>query len=314
MDRSVNPVRNGYLRGEKMKTVEEYLDYLEVERGFSHHTLSAYHTDLKLFHGYLKAERTFRRWADVARDDIVAFVAHLKQRRYASSTVTRRISAIRSFFSYLLREGKIDEDPSEEVELPKVSRRLPRVLSPEEIDELLEQPARFDTPIALRDRAMLELAYATGLRVSELVGLKLNDLNLATGDVRCIGKGNRERILPLSATAVQALQEYLELGRPRLARTAQEEFLFLNRRGRSITRQGFWLMLRKYSEEIGLFDITPHTLRHTFATHALQRKVDLRTVQEMLGHASIATTQIYTHLATGQLHEAYQQAHPRAEE
>lgn len=297
-----------------MKTIEEFLDYLEVERGFSHHTLSAYHTDLKLFLAFLKEERAFRGWASVKRDDIVAFVIQMKQRRYASSTVTRRVSAIRSFFSFLLRDEKIKEDPTEGVEVPKVSRRLPRVLSPEEIDELLELPARSNTPIALRDRAMIEMAYATGLRVSELVGLKLSDVNLATGDTRCIGKGNRERILPLSATALQALQEYLESSRPRLARSAQEDHLFLNRRGRSITRQGFWLMLKKYAEEIGLYDITPHTLRHTFATHALQRKVDLRTVQEMLGHVSIATTQIYTHLATGQLHEAYEQAHPRAEE
>lgn len=297
-----------------MKDIEAFLEYLEVERGFSHHTLSAYHTDLQQFHDFLRQERAFRGWGQVKREDILAFLLYMKERKYASSTVTRRISAIRSFFAYLLREAKIKKNPGEEVELPKVARRLPRVLSPEEMDELLELPARSNTPIALRDRAMLELAYATGMRVSELVSLKLGDLSLATGDIRCLGKGKRERVIPLSATAVQALQEYLELGRPHLARSAQQDYLFLNRRGRQMTRQGFWLMLKKYAEEIGRFDITPHTLRHTFATHALQRRADLRAVQEVLGHASVATTQIYTHLVTEQLHEAYDQAHPRAGE
>lgn len=297
-----------------MKTIEEFLDYLEVERGFSHHTLSAYNTDLTQFRSFLAEDRSFRGWGNVKRDDLMAFVIFMKGRKYASSTITRRISAIRSFYNYLMQEGRVKQDPSEEVELPKVSRQLPRVLSTEEVDELLELPARSDAPIALRDRAMLEMAYATGMRVSELVALRLGDVNLATGDVRCVGKGNRERVIPLSATAAQVLQEYLDLGRPHLARSAEQDCLFLNRRGRSMTRQGFWLMLKKYAEEIGLFDVTPHTLRHTFATHALQRRADLRTVQEVLGHASIATTQIYTHLATRQLHEAYEQAHPRAGE
>lgn len=297
-----------------MKTIEEFLEYLEVERGFSNHTLSAYHTDLVQFHAFLKERGRFRSWNSVRREDIDAFVAYMKERKYTSSTITRRVSAIRSFFGYLLRRERIKKDPTEEVELPKVARRLPRVLSADEMDELLEMPGRSDTPIALRDRAMLELAYATGMRVSELVSLKLSSLNLEAGYVRCIGKRNQERVLPLSATAVQALREYLELGRPHLARSAQQESLFLNRRGREMTRQGFWLMLKKYAEEMGLYDVTPHTLRHTFATHALRRQADLRSVQELLGHRSVATTQIYTHLITDQLHEAYDQAHPRAGE
>jgi integrase/recombinase XerD len=297
-----------------VKTVEAFLEYLEVERGFAPNTLAAYHADLKKFFKFMKTERTFWGWSEISRDDLIAFLIQMKQRKYAASTISRRISALRSFFAFLIQEGQLVDDPSEDLELPRVSRKLPRVMTVEEVDELLELPARSNTPIALRDRAMLELAYASGLRVSELVNLKLGDINLATGDLRCIGKGNRERILPLSATAVRAIEEYLELGRPHLAQSAQAEHLFLNRRGRTMTRQGFWLMLKKYAEEIELFDVTPHTLRHSFATHSLQRKVDLRTVQEMLGHASIATTQVYTHLATGQLHEAYEQAHPRAEE
>lgn len=297
-----------------MDLVESFLEYLEVEKGFSHNTLAAYHTDLGQFLSFLREERAFWGWPEITQDDIIAFLMHMKQRKYAASTVARRISALRSFFAFLAQENHIDQDPSEEVELPKVSRRLPRVLTPEEVDELLELPARSDSPIALRDRAMLELSYSSGMRVSEIVNLKLGDLNLVTGDIRCIGKGDRERILPLSATAARALEEYLELGRPHLARSAQAEHLFLNRRGRQMTRQGFWLMLKKYAEDIGLYDITPHTLRHTFATHALERKVDLRTVQEMLGHASVATTQVYTHLVTDQLHEAYEEAHPRAGE
>lgn len=295
-----------------MNRIEEFLDYLEIEKGFSHHTLSAYHTDLKQFLAFLKKERAFRGWDQVTREDILAFMVEMKERRYAVSTVARRVSAIRSFFSYLVQEHHLEEDPTEGLELPHVPRSIPRVLTTEEIDELLEQPARSDTPIAMRDRAMIELLYATGMRVSEMVTLKLGDLNLSTGDIRCIGKGNRERVLPLSATAVDALREYLEQARPHLAESAQEPHLFLNRRGHKMTRQGFWLMLKKYAEQIGLFDVTPHTLRHTFATHALQRKVDLRTVQEILGHASISTTQVYTHLATDQLHQAYDEAHPRA--
>jgi integrase/recombinase XerD len=297
-----------------MNEIEEFLDYLEVERNFSPHTLSAYHTDLTQFYNFLRERGTFRGWAGVTREDILAFMLYLKERKYTASTIVRRVSALHSFFVYLLREGRIERDPCEGLEMPRVSRRLPRVLSAEEVDELLELPARSNTPVALRDRAMLEVAYAAGLRVSELVGLKLDSINLATGSIRCIGKQNRERIIPLSATAVQAVQEYLEAGRPYLARSSTEQHLFLNRRGRPMTRQGFWLMLKKYAEEIGLYDITPHTLRHTFATHALQRKADLRSVQELLGHTSIATTQIYTQLATEQLHEAYERAHPRAGE
>ncbi len=297
-----------------METVEQFLDYLEVERGVSPNTLAAYATDLSQFHAFLKEERSFQRWADVRRDDVMAFLLYLKERKYATSTITRRISAIRSFFAFLVQEGKVRQDPTEGIELPTVARRLPRVLSMEEMDDLLELPARSNSPIALRDRAMLELAYATGLRVSELVELKLGDFNLSTGEVRIRGKGNRERIVPLSETAAQALKEYLELGRPHLARNAEQMNLFLNRRGRPMTRQGFWLMLKKYAEELGLDDVTPHTLRHTFATHTLRRKADLRSVQAMLGHASIATTQIYTQLATEQLHEAYEEAHPRAKE
>jgi integrase/recombinase XerD len=297
-----------------METVEQFLEYLEVERGVSPNTLAAYATDLSQFHSFLKEERAFQRWADVRRDDVMAFLLFLKERKYAASTVTRRISAIRSFFAFLLQEGKLRQDPTEGIELPTVARRLPRVLSMEEMDDLLELPARSNSPIALRDRAMLELAYATGLRVSELVELKLGDFNLAAGEVRVRGKGNRERIVPLTETAAQALREYLELGRPHLARNAEQANLFLNRRGRPMTRQGFWLMLKKYAEELGLDDVTPHTLRHTFATHTLRRKADLRSVQTMLGHASIATTQIYTQLATEQLHESYEEAHPRAKE
>jgi len=296
-----------------MDALESFLEYLEVERGVSENTLAAYHTDLVQFRTFLREARRFQRWADVKREDMIAFLLFMKERKYAPSTVTRRISAIRSFFAFMIREGKLARDPSEGVELPSVSRHLPRVLSTEEVDDLLELPGRANSPIALRDRAMLELAYAAGLRVSELVGLKMGSFNLASGEVRCLGKGKKERIIPLSTTAVQALQEYLELGRPHLARSAQEDRLFLNRRGRPMTRQGFWLMLKKYAEELGLDDVTPHTLRHTFATHALRRKADLRSVQELLGHASIATTQIYTHLVTEQLHEVYREAHPRAE-
>ncbi|MBN1483350.1 MAG: site-specific tyrosine recombinase XerD [Chloroflexia bacterium] len=295
-----------------MDLIEAFLEYLEVERGFSHNTLSAYHTDLRQAISFLKKERNFWGWADVTRDDVLAFLLYMKQRKYAASTVARRFSALRSFYSFLIQENHVGDDPSEGIELPKVSRDLPRVLTTEEVDELLELPARSDNPIALRDRAILELAYATGMRVSELVHLQLSDLNLVTGDIRCIGKGDRERILPISATAARSLQDYLELARPHLARSADATCLFLNRRGQPMTRQGFWLMLKKYAEELTLHDVTPHTLRHTFATHALQRKVDLRTVQEMLGHASIATTQVYTHLVTDQLHEAYEEAHPRA--
>lgn len=211
-----------------------------------------------------------------------------------------------------MREDFILQDPTIHVDTPKIEKRLPRVLTPEEIERLLRAPDQ-STPSGMRDYAMLELLYATGIRVSELVSLKSTDVHLSSGFLRCMGKGGKERIIPIGEYAVQALDNYLQQARPHLVRKTKDEALFLNHHGTQMSRQGFWKILKKYAQEAGILkDITPHTLRHSFATHLLERGADLRAVQEMLGHADISTTQIYTHVTKGRLKEIYAAAHPRS--
>jgi len=237
-------------------------------------------------------------WNAVSHDDLLAFMLFLRERRYANSTVARRTAAVKSFYAYLTSEGLVSADPTEQIDSPKVDRYLPRSLTPTQVDELLELPLRDPTPERLRDKGMLELLYATGVRVSELVALNLKDLNMESESVRCVGKGGRERILPISSSATTALEEYLDIARAQLARGAAQktEALFLNHRGKRLTRQGFWLILKGYAEDMGLGDLTPHMLRHSFASHMLSGGADIRSVQALLGHASLSTTQIYTQL------------------
>ena len=237
---------------------------------------------------------------------------YLQAKGRAASTISRSLAAIKAFYHFLVREQIIQRDPTINLDAPKQEKKLPRVLSVEKVVELLEQPD-LKTPAGIRDRSMLEVLYATGLRVTELVSLKISDVNLNEGYIRCVGKGSKERIVPLGTVAVKYLQFYLDHARKFLASDPAEDTLFLNHHGHGLTRQGFWKIIKKYAEMIDAEDlITPHTLRHSFATHLLENGADLRAVQEMLGHADISTTQIYTHLTKNRLKNVYEKAHPRA--
>ncbi len=291
--------------------LDQFIDYLLVERGLAENTLEAYRHDLSLFMGYL--ERTgLEQIQESKRKDIIDFLLEQKELGKATSTIARNLASIRTFYQFLLRDQYIDADPSQNLDSPKLEKHLPRVLTVEQMDYLLTL-ADTSEPLGKRDQAMLELLYATGIRVSELVTLKLEDLNLSMGFVKCFGKGSKERIIPVGSQAQQALTDYLENGYPLLVRPHSGNSLFLNRHGRELTRQGFWGILKNYARRMHLdFVITPHTIRHTFATHLLDRGADLRSVQEMLGHVDISTTQIYTQVTKSRLREVYSKTHPRA--
>lgn len=278
--------------------ISTFLQHLAEKRGLSVNTAAAYRTDLEQFIIFLR-ERGINDWSAVSHDDMLAFLLFLRERRYANSTVARRTAAVKSFYAYLNSNGLVQSDPTERIDSPKVDRYLPKSLTPAQVDELLELPLRNPTPERLRDKAMIELLYATGMRVSELVALNERDLDVEEETVHCVGKGGRERMLPLSPSALTALEEYQDIARGQLARGAAQkpESLFLNHRGKRLTRQGFWLILKGYAEELGIDDLTPHTLRHSFASHMLNNGADIRSVQALLGHASISTTQIYQQMA-----------------
>ncbi len=284
--------------------VEQFLTHITIERGMTPNTTAAYRTDLEQFVAFLNDQGLIS-WAGVTHDHMLSFLLFLRERRYANSTVARRTAAVKSFFAYLVTNGTVAADPTEQIDSPKVDRFLPRAISPHQVDELLELPLRTSSPEGLRDKAMLELLYATGMRVSELVALNLNDIDMENATVRCTGKGGRERVLPLNMTAHTALEEYFDIARNQLARSSEQktDALFLNHRGKRLTRQGFWLILKGYAEEVGLDELTPHMLRHSFAAHMLSNGADLREVQGLLGHASLSTTQIYTHLSEQQKSE-----------
>jgi integrase/recombinase XerD len=296
--------------------INQFLDYLQTEKGYSNNTLAAYQNDLSQFLIFLQQlplEQRPGNWNDVTRDHIVSYILEMKEREYASSTVARKVAAVKSFFKFLENTGQIKINPAKELETPRAEKHLPATISAEEVDRLLEAPSG-DSAAALRDRAMLELLYATGLRVSELVSLNVTDVNLDEGAVRCMGKGKKERVLPLYHRARQALAVYIQEGRPRLLGDRNDEnALFLNRRGTRLTRQGLWLIIKRYVEQAGIQgNVTPHTLRHSFATHMLRGGADLRAVQKMLGHANISTTQIYTQVTPDHMREVYDESHPRA--
>lgn len=284
--------------------IEEFLDHLTVERGLSRNTITAYEVDLTGHLGFL-ARQGVQAWPDVTDSHIIQYLSALRRRGAAPTTVMRRFSSVRCFYRFLILRGVITADPCGSVEKLKSVRRLPSSLTYEEVETLLAQPD-VKKPKGLRDRAMLELLYASGLRVSELVGLQRGDLNLDLGLVRCIGKGDKQRLVPVGEAALQAVQAYLDI------RTDALPHLFLGRSG-PVPRESFWRDLKAYARKAGISKpISPHTLRHSFATHILERGGDLRAIQEMLGHASIATTQIYTHVSADLLREVFQQAHPRA--
>jgi integrase/recombinase XerD len=298
------------------KKIEEFLTCLEVEKGYSENTRVAYKNDLSQFLTFLrrKAKPSIARWSEVQKDQLVAYIMHLKtEREYASTTVARKVAAIKSFFHFLVAEGLIQDDPTATLDSPRVKKYLPRAISQKDVEKLLEAASRQQSPRGLRDRAILELLYATGMRVSELVSLDVGWVDLASASVRVFGKGNKERIIPIYERAVEAVRAYLENGRMQLLRSPDKKALFLNQRGDRLTRQGLWLIVKGYVQEAGLkVPVTPHTLRHSFATHMLRGGADLRNVQELLGHANIATTQVYTQVTNERLREVYDEAHPRA--
>jgi integrase/recombinase XerD len=291
-----------------MQELEAFKDYLLSEKGMSANTIAAYNQDLKSFFQWLKARS--KGFSDVTSQDISSFLLDYKKKGHAVSSISRMLATLKIFFRYLVGEGKLKNDPSALIQFPKGWNRLPQILSVEEIKRLLEAPPSRGQGI--RDRAILEILYASGLRVSEIVNLKLNQLDLQVGYLRIMGKGGKERIVPIPPITIDRMKQYLNHLRPKLLGARESGFIFLTRRGKEFTRQGLWKFIKTYAKKIGLTKpITPHTFRHTFATHLLQGGADLRAVQEMLGHASISTTQIYTHLDRSFLKNIHKQYHPR---
>lgn len=291
--------------------VTEFINYLTVERGLAKNTLESYGRDLKQFGIYLHDKDV-----DVLKQSnravIMAYLHSLQNKGRAVSTISRNLAAIKSFFQFLVREKYLEKDPAANLESPKLEKKLPKTLTIAEVEELVKQPD-IVFPSGLRDKAMLELLYATGIRVSELISLNVSDVNLEMGYIRCYGKGSKERIVPLGSIAAKCVKDYIQRGRAKIVRTYDEPSLFVNHHGKRLTRQGFWKIIKKYAHEAQISkEITPHTLRHSFATHLLENGADLRSVQEMLGHADISTTQIYTHVTKNHLKEVYEKAHPRA--
>jgi integrase/recombinase XerD len=291
-------------------TISAFLTHVRVEKGLSSNTVSAYHRDLAKFDEFAK-KRNLSLEA-VSRDDLVDFLAGLYRHKLESKSVARHLVTLRNFFRFAQIQEWIPADPSINLESPKIRRSLPGYLRLEEVERLLAQPDK--TPLGLRDRAMLEVLYSTGLRVSELTGLRVSDLDSKVGCVRCIGKGDKERIVPVGKKALAMVDKYLRDARPKLlGKTVGNPTLFVNRRGKQLTRVGVWKILSGYGRKAGLrAALTPHMLRHSFATHLLERGADLRSVQLMLGHADISTTQIYTHVVEERLKQIYKAHHPRA--
>lgn len=290
------------------KLITEFLTLLRVERGLADNTLQAYQRDLrKLLKHAAKSEKSL---LTLDRDDLLDLLADLKDSGLTTTSIARLISAVRGFYKFIVTEGLSKNDPTSYLESPKPWQTLPRFLTQDEIEVLLSQPD-MKTDLGIRDRAMLETLYATGLRVSELVGLKISDINLDTGVLSCFGKGSKQRLVPLGRSALSFLKRYLP-ARLRILNGKQSDILFIDPYGKMITRQKFWKLIKSYGEAANIDYITPHLLRHSFATVLLANGADLRSVQMMLGHSDISTTQIYTHVTNDRLKSAYKQFHPRS--
>jgi integrase/recombinase XerD len=290
------------------EVIDEFITFLQVERGLAENTISAYSRDLVRFIAYLENRNItpIKTSRSVIRDYLGSLTPDLSKRSQA-----RNVSAIKTFFRFLVSEGKMKENPARLLETPRIQQKLPEVLSLGEVEQLLSQPD-ITTPLGQRDRAMLELLYATGLRASELVHLKLLDVNLEAGFVKTLGKGSKERMVPFGEMALKALKTYLFDGRKALLKSGHPPYLFLNFRGKPLSRQGFWKIIRNHGTMAGIKKkIKPHGLRHSFASHLLEAGADLRSVQVMLGHADITTTQIYTHVTKKRLKELHETCHPR---
>ena len=295
------------------EVAESFLHYMTVERGASPNTLAAYRNDLEQLTEFLQSVNGRVVWNEVSEQTISEYVLYLHGLGYSETTRARKIASAKSLFGFLVGEGTLEGNPTSNVSAPRIGRSLPKALTIEEVDRLLAAPGQVHTPEATRDQAMLELLYASGMRVSELLSLDLEDVSIGTGAVRCFGKGGKERVVPIHNQAIESVRFYIEEVRPGLLGSKSTSAVFLNRRGNRLTRQGFWLILKGYCSKVGLDGkITPHTLRHSFATHLLHGGAPLRHVQELLGHASINTTQVYTHLTSEHVRSEYDHAHPRA--
>lgn len=293
--------------------LEDYIHFIQVERQLSANTLASYRRDLESYVQFLQQAEGMNDFRRVERATILRHLEQLRMQGKTSRTVARHISSIRSFHQFLLREKRAETDPTVHLEMPIIEQKLPNVLSIQEIEAILMAPNR-SKPQGKRDVAMLELLYGSGMRISELIALDLADIHLTMGFVRVFGKGGKERIVPLGKSAITALSAYLDGARGQLqGKYPKTEAFFINQRGKRLTRQGCWKLMKEHALKAGIkHELTPHTLRHSFATHLVENGADLRAVQEMLGHADISTTQIYTHISKTRLSEVYKQFHPRA--
>jgi integrase/recombinase XerD len=290
--------------------LDQFLHYLVVEKGLSKNTIEAYGHGLSRFLNHLR-EKGVEEIRDVGKFHVRDFLLMLRKRKLSTKTIVRNLVVVRTFFRFLIQEGILESNPVEELESPKVAKTLPEILTLREIEQLLEQP-NLQTPLGIRDRAMLEILYATGMRVSELTHLPVHQVNLEGGYVLLYGKGSKERVVPLGSEAIKWVALYLKTARGSLAKGKESPMLFINRSGRGMSRQRFWKSLKNYARRAGLRKrITPHLLRHSFASHLLERGADLRSVQMMLGHVDISTTQIYTHVTGERLKKVHQRYHPR---
>jgi len=292
--------------------ITDYLHYLTIERGLAENTKKSYQRDLLQYLAFLQ-EQQITDWQEIDRFTVVSFLQVLKESGRSNATIARMITSLRRFHQFLRQERYTDHDPMQHIDSPKKQQKLPDTLSLSEVEQLLATPNTKET-LGLRDRAILEVMYATGLRVSELINLKLNDVHLEMGLLQTLGKGDKERIVPLGDIAIKWVQRYLSEARPHLTRKNPDEaYLFVNNHGSRLSRQGIWKNLKTIVQKAGIYKtVTPHTLRHSFATHLLENGADLRTVQELLGHADISTTQIYTHITKKRMTDVYKQYFPRA--
>jgi integrase/recombinase XerD len=285
------------------ENIEDFLKFLEVEKKYAENTIAAYQNDLNQYYQYIMTNKEGEKpdnWTDINKHTISDYIEHLKASGYTSSTVARKVAAIKSFFHFLMAEGVIKEDPTYSLDSPKVKKRLPKAITPGEIDRLLHAPADESGPKSQRDIALLEMLYASGMRVTELVSLDVSDLELENNDGRVWVRGkraNKEREIPLTSEVVDTLRTYINNGREQLVHDPNESAMFLNNRGQRLTRQGLWLIIKHYVEAVGISsEVTPHTLRHSFAAHKLSQGKSLQDIQKLLGHANISTTQVYAHI------------------
>jgi integrase/recombinase XerD len=305
-------ITNSYKEGKLLMEalVERFVNFLEKDKRLSMNTLQSYRRDIEQYFTYLRGIN-LQNISNSNKTTVITYLLFLQKKGRATSKISRNLASIRSFYQYMTKNKLIDQDPTIELESPKVEKKLPQILSPEEVELLLEQPQCVDMK-GYRDKAMLELLYATGIRVSELIQLDEQDLNIDMAYIKC-NKGSRERMIPIGSIAIGALKEYLKKSRPLLIQRMDEKALFVNVNGGRLTRQGFWKIIKQYKNQAQISkDITPHTLRHSFAAHLLENGADLRSIQEMLGHSDISSTQIYAQIAKNRIKEVYKKTHPRA--